>query len=93
MWFPDESDNSVQTLQRNHLPFGLMTSPFAVACVLKFHIRKFKDHYPDYCEMLGFMHVDDGMAPGYSASWVLSFNCTPIPLKNYEKGKKYVYKR
>ena len=41
----------------NHQLFGLMTSPFALVCVLKFHIRKFKDDYPDCCELFDSMYV------------------------------------
>ncbi|GBL92837.1 hypothetical protein AVEN_51225-1, partial [Araneus ventricosus] len=59
LWFPNDTVNSTQTFQLNRLPFGLTTSPFALACVLKFHIKKFKDDYPKCYEMLNSLYVDD----------------------------------
>ncbi|KAF8768276.1 hypothetical protein HNY73_021115 [Argiope bruennichi] len=59
LWFPDDTGGSKQVFNFNRLPFGLTTSPFALACVLKFHIRKFRDKYPKCCEMLNSLYVDD----------------------------------
>ncbi|XP_055944124.1 uncharacterized protein LOC129975174 [Argiope bruennichi] len=59
LWFPDDTGGLKQVFNFNRLPFGLTTSPFALACVLKFHIRKFRDKYPKCCEMLNSLYVDD----------------------------------
>ncbi|XP_055944625.1 uncharacterized protein LOC129975587 [Argiope bruennichi] len=59
LWFPEDTGGSKQVFNFNRLPFGLTTSPFALACVLKFHIRKFIDKYPKCCEMLNSLYVDD----------------------------------
>ncbi|XP_042900642.1 uncharacterized protein [Parasteatoda tepidariorum] len=59
LWFSDETDNSKRILQFNRLPFGLTTSSFVLACVLKFHIRKFKVDQPNCYEMLNSLYVDD----------------------------------
>lgn len=60
LWFSEEIDNNfIQTLQLNRLAFGLTMSPFALACVLKFHIKKFKDSDPNCYKMLNSLYVDD----------------------------------
>ncbi|XP_071044571.1 uncharacterized protein [Parasteatoda tepidariorum] len=58
LWFSDETDNSKRILQFNRLPFGLTTSSFVLACVLKFHIRKIKEDQPN-CYEINSLYVDD----------------------------------
>ncbi|GBL73068.1 hypothetical protein AVEN_128225-1 [Araneus ventricosus] len=58
LWLPDDTGNSTQTFQHNCFPFGLTASPFALVCVLEFHIKKFKDDYPKCYEMLNSLYVD-----------------------------------
>ncbi|GFT97999.1 integrase catalytic domain-containing protein [Nephila pilipes] len=57
--FPENPKDLIQTLHLYRLPFGLTTSPFSLACVLKFHIKKFEDHPKCYEMLNSFLYVDD----------------------------------
>ncbi|GFS84725.1 reverse transcriptase domain-containing protein [Trichonephila clavipes] len=60
-WFPNDGDAELYKIMRiNRVPFGVTFSPFVLAAMVKFHIRKYKEDYRETYEVLNTsLYVDD----------------------------------
>ncbi|GFS29678.1 reverse transcriptase domain-containing protein [Trichonephila inaurata madagascariensis] len=74
-WFPNDGDAEFyKTMRMNRVPFGVTLSPFVLAAMIKFHIRKYKEDYRETFEILNTSLYVDNLFAGSSKSTNKAFD-------------------